>query len=51
MKEEETLLLKGKAENFVGLHPLQLEISCVYKFPNAPVETKYFKREVETCLK
>ena len=38
-------------ENFTNLQPLQLEISYVCKFSNAPTETKYFKREAETCPK
>ena len=51
MEENETILLKGKVENFASLQPLHLEISCICKFPNAPRDTKYFKQEAETCPK
>jgi hypothetical protein len=45
----ETLLLKGKAENFASLQPQQSEISLVCNFPKARVETKYLNLEAETC--
>jgi len=47
--EEETkiLRLKGKSENFASLHPLQSEISQVFKFPKALVDAKNLKWEDE----
>ena len=39
-EETEILRLKGKAKNFVSLHPLQSEMSQVFKFPKAPVDAK-----------
>jgi len=48
-KEETKILwLKGKTENFINLHPLQLEISQGCKFSKAHVDTKNLKREDET---
>ena len=47
-EETEILQLKGKAENFASLHPLQSEMSQVFKFPKAPVDDKNLKWEDET---
>ena len=47
-KETKILRLNGKAENFASLHPLQLEMSQVFKFPKAPVDAKNLKQEDET---
>ena len=43
--EDETkiLRLKGKAENFASLHPLQSEMSQVFKFPKAIQNARYPK--------
>ena len=46
-EETEILRLKGKSENFASLHPLQSEISQVFKFPKAPVDAKNLKWEDE----
>jgi len=48
--EEETkmLQLKGKAENFASLHLLQSEMSQVFKFSKALMDTKNLKQEDET---
>jgi hypothetical protein len=47
--EEKTkiLRLKGKAENFASLYPLQSEISQVCKFSKAYVDAKNLKWEEE----
>jgi hypothetical protein len=50
-EETEILRLKGKVENFTSLHPLQSEMSQVFKFSKAPVDVKNLKREDETCPK
>jgi hypothetical protein len=42
-KEKKILRLKGKAENFASLYPLQSEISQVCKFSKAPVDAKNLK--------
>jgi hypothetical protein len=47
-EETEILRLKGKAENFTSLHPLQSEMSQVFKFSKAPVDTKNLKQVVES---
>ena len=47
-EETEIIQLKGKAENFTSLHPLQSEISQVLKFPKAPVDAKNLKQEDKT---
>jgi hypothetical protein len=47
-EETEILQLKGKAENFISLHLLQLEMSQVFKFPKAPMDAKNLKQEGET---
>jgi len=48
-EETEIFWLKGKAENFTSLHPLQSEMSQVFKFPKAHMDAKNLKREDETC--
>ena len=47
-EETEILRLKGKAENFTSLHPLQSEMSQVFQFFKAPMDAKNLKREDET---
>jgi hypothetical protein len=47
-EKTEILWLKSKAENFVSLHPLQLEISQVCKFHKAHMDTNNLKWEDET---
>jgi len=47
-EETEILRLKGKAKNFASLHPLQSEISKVFKFPKALMDAKNLKRENKT---
>jgi len=42
-KQIEILWLKGKAENFASLHPLQSEISQVFKLSKAPMDVKNLK--------
>jgi hypothetical protein len=42
------LQLKGKAENFASLHLLQSEMSQVFKFSKALMDTKNLKQEDET---
>ena len=50
-KQIEILWLKGKAENFASLHPLQSEISQVFKLSKASMDAKNLKQEDETWPK
>jgi hypothetical protein len=47
-KETEIVQLKGKVENFVSSHPLQLKMSQVFKFSKALVDVKNHKWEDKT---
>jgi hypothetical protein len=47
-KETKILRLKGKAKNFASLHPLQSEISQVFKSFKAHVDAKNLKWEDKT---
>lgn len=49
--EIKTFLLKGKIKKLASLQPQNFEISLACNFPKAPVETKYFNWEEETCPK
>ena len=50
-REDEILLLRGNAENYVSLQPLQSEISWLPKIPKTLVDAKNFKRDAETWPK
>lgn len=40
---------KGRAESFLSLQPIQVEISMLGTDPNIPVERKYLSLGLETC--
>lgn len=40
---------KGRAESFLSLQPIQVEISMLGTDPNIPVEIKYLSLGLETC--
>lgn len=46
---KKSVLNKGRAESFLSLQPIQVEISMLGTDPNIPVEIKYLSLGLETC--